>query len=623
MTHTLSSTYSSQVTLLDTVADNPTTVTPTGLLEAGLYAAPASSVGGAAWTITNAGRIWGGAGDGIQLASAGVVVNAGSIAASGDGVALLAGGMVTNEAAGSITTALGAGVDIGGSAGTVVNYGSIAGAGESRDIGIGLASGGLVTNAVSASITGLGFGIRISGGAGTVVNDGNIAGLVITPVGNIGYGVDLLGGGLVTNAATGTISSLGDIGVYITGGVGTVLNAGTIVSAAGGGHRAVFLQAGGDVTNAQTGTINSNGVYGIQISGGAGTVSNAGTISGGSYAIRFSSGPTNRLVIDPGAVFAGTVDGGNTIGSTIVSTIELASAASAGTVTGFGTQFLNFGSVEFDAGADWFISGNTSGLASGQTISGFAPGDTIELTNITVTGSSYVGGVLTLMEQSGSVQLDLPGSFATADFMVTPAAGGEDISVTCFCAGTRVQTERGEVPVEKLHVGETVLVHVGDGGIMSQPVIWIGHRSVDCMHHSKPKNVWPVRIRTWAFGPRGPARDLFLSPDHAVFIDDVLIPVKYLINGLSIHQVSVASVEYFHVELPAHAVLLAEGLPVESYLDVGDRANFANGGEPVTLFPDFATRAWEARGCAQLVVTGAQLQAARALVDSFAVAVAA
>ena len=47
---------------------------------------------------------------------------------------------------------------------------------------------------------------------------------------------------------------------------------------------------------------------------------------------------------------------------------------------------------------------------------------------------------------------------------------------------------------------------------------------------------------------------------------DVLIPVKYLIDGNSVFQVPVNEVTYYHVELPQHSVLLAEGLPVESYL---------------------------------------------------------
>ena len=45
-------------------------------------------------------------------------------------------------------------------------------------------------------------------------------------------------------------------------------------------------------------------------------------------------------------------------------------------------------------------------------------------------------------------------------------------------------------------------------------------------------------------------------------------------------------VEYFHIELEAHALLLAEGLAAESYLDTGNRGFFANAAEPLVLHPD-------------------------------------
>jgi hypothetical protein len=67
-------------------------------------------------------------------------------------------------------------------------------------------------------------------------------------------------------------------------------------------------------------------------------------------------------------------------------------------------------------------------------------------------------------------------------------------------------------------------------------------------------------------------------------------------------------VEYFHV---THAILLAEGLPAESYLDIGDRSTFDNGGVAVELYPDFASRTWESGGCARLVVTGPEVEAVR------------
>jgi Hint domain len=56
--------------------------------------------------------------------------------------------------------------------------------------------------------------------------------------------------------------------------------------------------------------------------------------------------------------------------------------------------------------------------------------------------------------------------------------------------------------------------------------IWIGLRTVDCKHHPDPRQVWPVRISAGAFGPGLPAGDLFLSPDHAVYVDEILIPAK-------------------------------------------------------------------------------------------------
>jgi hypothetical protein len=108
---------------------------------------------------------------------------------------------------------------------------------------------------------------------------------------------------------------------------------------------------------------------------------------------------------------------------------------------------------------------------------------------------------------------------------------------------------------------------------------------------------------------------VLLSPDHAGLVDGLLVPARLLVNGATIAwEVDLAAVIYYHVELDRHDVLLAEGLPVESYLDTGDRGNFANGDGPVALHPDFASRAWEASGCAPLMVTGPEVDAARYLV---------
>ena len=96
-----------------------------------------------------------------------------------------------------------------------------------------------------------------------------------------------------------------------------------------------------------------------------------------------------------------------------------------------------------------------------------------------------------------------------------------------------------------------------------------------------------------------------------MFVNGILVPVNLLTNGTSIVQVKRDRVTYYHVELPEHAVILAEGLTVESYLDVGDRVNFEQCGETIRLFPEFVRRVtpeaalvWETRGVAPLVMTG-------------------
>lgn len=98
---------------------------------------------------------------------------------------------------------------------------------------------------------------------------------------------------------------------------------------------------------------------------------------------------------------------------------------------------------------------------------------------------------------------------------------------------------------------------------------------------SNPRAAWPIRIAAHAFGDSRPAHDLFVSPGHSICVDvlgEVLIPASHLINGATIGQVEVDEVTYWHVELESHDILLADNLPTESYLDVGNRAFFKDNG---------------------------------------------
>jgi hypothetical protein len=172
--------------------------------------------------------------------------------------------------------------------------------------------------------------------------------------------------------------------------------------------------------------------------------------------------------------------------------------------------------------------------------------------------------------------------------------------VACFRAGTRIRTPAGEVAVERLQAGDLVLTACGK----IRPIRWVGHRRVDCRRHPRAQDVLPLRVRKSAFGNGAPARDLWLSPDHAVFIDDVLIPIRYLVNGRTILHEQVGEVTYYHVELASHDVILADGLACESYLDTGNRAAFANGRGAAMPSADFSRHVWATQACAELVLDG-------------------
>ena len=89
----------------------------------------------------------------------------------------------------------------------------------------------------------------------------------------------------------------------------------------------------------------------------------------------------------------------------------------------------------------------------------------------------------------------------------------------------------------------------------------------------------------------------------------VLVPIRHLLNGSTIVQVPVPSLTYWHIELASHDALVAEGLPAESYLDTGNRADFANGGATVKMHPGFAETVWHAKACAPQLRHGDALAA--------------
>ncbi|MBV9978310.1 MAG: VCBS repeat-containing protein [Hyphomicrobiales bacterium] len=302
---------------------------------------------GAGGNLTNeaTGTLTGNGFGAFVTGSAGAVTNSGSIAGA-DGVTLAKGGNVNNGTGGRIT-----GVNIGvytefGSLGSVTNNGSITASGTAGT-GVDLGGGGSVANNAGGTISGGtasgGNGIFASGGPASIANGGSISGF---------HGVGLAAGGSVTNDSGGSISGQ-SAGVQITGSAGAVFNGGQI-GATGTGGAAVDLEAGGVVTN-NAGASLSGASFGVFVTGSGGTVTNAGTISGATYAVDFAASGTNRLIVDPGAVFTSKAFA-NASGT---NTLELASGTSSITGIGSGT-FTNFQTLAVDAGGTWTLTGTNA-----------------------------------------------------------------------------------------------------------------------------------------------------------------------------------------------------------------------------------------------------------------------
>ncbi|MEO6839643.1 MAG: Hint domain-containing protein, partial [Bradyrhizobium sp.] len=200
------------------------------------------------------------------------------------------------------------------------------------------------------------------------------------------------------------------------------------------------------------------------------------------------------------------------------------------------------------------------------------------------------------------------GGFAFADVGGTGTING---SIACYCPGTLIETQRGEKPVEKLEIGDEVMTASG----VLRPIKWIGRRSYGGRFVMGRKDILPICIKAGALGEDLPRRDLWISPHHAMYLEGALIEAKDLVNGASIVQFKRADkVEYFHIELDSHDVIIAEGSPSESFIDDDSRGMFHNAHEYGALYPDAAQRA--TLYYAPRLDSGYEVEAARRHIDA-------
>ncbi len=275
------------------------------------------------------------------------------------------------------------------------------------------------------------------------------------------------------------------------------------------------------------------------------------------------------------------------------------------------------GRCEVDGGGDLIL--NTASVGTGQTVSfsgaagiltfgpndiggfagtiaGFTAGDEIVLDNASLTSVSAAGSALTLFGPGGTTLGTL--NFASAaDAAAAAQPGAVTTQAICFLAGTRIATPGGEIAVECLAAGDAVVTLRGE----VRRIAWVGCGKVLATRGCRSAAT-PVIVRKGALADNVPHRDLRITKGHSLYVDDVLIPVEFLVNHRSIVWDDHAQeVSIYHVELDSHDVLIANGAPAESYRDDGNRWLFqnANSGWELPAQPPCApgTDRWPSGGC--------------------------
>jgi len=227
----------------------------------------------------------------------------------------------------------------------------------------------------------------------------------------------------------------------------------------------------------------------------------------------------------------------------------------------------NFDFVDNDDNG--LIEPNVGDTANGAEVTRVWVDDTITVTmggsTVTITGVTFYldGQPAIFTPTDGTVLSDAVFQSSTYVVQSTEIDVG-DFGPPCFTPGTLIETDRGPRAIETLMPGDLVMTH--DNGF--QPLLWVSSRTVPgCGRFA------PVVFVDRAIGNTG---ELAVSPQHRMLIsgwqaelffgqDEVLVPAKHLVNGETIRQIDAAEVTYIHLLFADHEIVMAGGVPSESY----------------------------------------------------------
>ncbi len=235
-------------------------------------------------------------------------------------------------------------------------------------------------------------------------------------------------------------------------------------------------------------------------------------------------------------------------------------------IGGEGSDTLSGGDDE-----DTFLVGAGEGI--GDVVDGGDGGvdnDTLDLTG---------SGPLRIVGET--VDADGNSTSGTVEFL--DGVGGDVIGtlefseieniVPCFTPGTSIATPRGEMLVEDLQVGDKIITR--DNGI--QEIRWIGAKRMDGRELQTNPHLQPVLIQKGSLGNGLPERDMLVSPNHRMLVNndrvslyfeenEVLVSAKHLVNpSEGVQTINSMGTTYIHFMFDNHEVVLSNGAWTESF----------------------------------------------------------
>ena len=277
------------------------------------------------------------------------------------------------------------------------------------------------------------------------------------------------------------------------------------------------------------------------------------------------------------------------------------------TISGGGEDDRLYGGL----GNDLFVFGPGDVEAANPTLEsvfgGSDPGDTDNDTmdlsgHVAAYGwNSVVINYSSPDQEDGSIQFwtgipNAPGSV----FLGTMNFEEIETIVRCFTPGTMILTDRGEVAVETLQVGDLVVTR--DSRL--QPIRWVGRQHLSRARLLAQPELQPVRIAAGALAGIGPDRSMLVSPQHRVLVEgalpellfgeaEVLVPAKHLIGRAEVTRaLPEDGVTYIHLLFDRHEIVQSDGLWTESFQPAQaalDDMEAAARDEILALFPELET----------------------------------